>query len=234
MATTSPSTTPFETGTDGSPLKWVTPSMITVAIATSQYASDQGFAPVTTPLTPDQLKLLVAATEVWESLANVRFVFVADTPEGPHEPDIRVGLADLSANTSKPNTMGFIGYTTYTYDKLGFLPDTVLTIDSPADKPVTKLADGDLKYTGFNTTMFQDFEHELGHAIGLDHNETDVTAIMYPTIGARNPVPNSADISAIQALYGAPTAPLTLSAANETFLRGLVSGTSLDTTLNVA
>ena len=48
-------------------------------------------------------------------------------------------------------------------------------------------------------------EHELGHALGLDHNPADPDAVMNPTAGpANNAGPDQSDIQAIQSLYGAP------------------------------
>jgi hypothetical protein len=166
-----------------------------------------------------------SAAEVWESLANVHFNFVIDTPAGAGEPDIRVGTADLRQSLH-PNTMGFIGYTEYHWRNDVFQPDTVVTVSS---QPTTQLANGDLVYAGFTSTMFQDFLHEIGHALGLGHNVPDRSAIMNPLLSATNRVPDAQDIAGIRALYGAPTSSSALSAADTSVLHNLLAGTSLAT-----
>jgi hypothetical protein len=222
------SPTTFETAADGTPLKWANTSPITIALATINYPADAGIAPNVTPLTAQQSGLLRAAAEVWESLANLQFVFVPDTAPGATEPDIRVGLADL-LHTSQPPTMSFIGYTEYNWDDNNhFLPDTVVTVQDPAQHPVSALPNSDMQYSNSSATMFQNFEQELGRALGLAQN-ADPTSIMNPTLSAQNPVPNAADIAAIQGLYGARTAPLAFSPVDTMFLHNLLAGTSLST-----
>ena len=76
-------------------------------------------------------------------------------------------------------------------------------------------------------TMLQAFLHELGHALGLDHNPDDPFSIMNPTMTSANPVPDAQDVAAIQSLYGAPARPLILSANDSGTLHALLSGTSL-------
>jgi len=216
---------PFETAGDGMPLRWTNPSNITIATLTYNYASDQGVAPVDSPLTAQEQSLMRSAAEVWEALANVHFSFVTDMPAGLGEPDIRVGIADLR-QSMHPNTMGFIGYTEYHWRNDVFLPDTVVTVSS---QPTTQLADGDLQYTGFTSTMFQDFLHEIGHALGLGHNAPDRSAIMNPILSTANRVPDAQDVTAIRALYGAPSSAPALSAADASVLHNLLGGTSLAT-----
>ena len=212
--------TPPETSSNGTPLTWADPQHITIALAAGNLDQDSSVNPqFTGPLDGQEAALLVAAAQVWESVANVHFAFVPD--DNSVVADIRVGLADL-------NSMGFIGYTSYHWNSsANFLSDTLLAVEDPDEQPVIATADGDLRYDGFNTTIFQDFEHELGHALGLGHNTGDQTAIMNPIIGSKNPVPNAQDIAAIQSLYGPPTGALPMTADQSAALHGLLAGTGL-------
>lgn len=214
--------TPLETNVDGvSPLSWSDPANVTIALAQTSHAGDR---PVfSTSLTGQETTLLVAATHIWESVANVRFNFVPD--DQANVPNIRVGLAELDLDP----TMRFIGYTSYHWNvsTSNFLPDTIVAVEDPLEKPVTLLLNGDLSYNGTVSTMLQAFLHELGHALGLDHNTDDSSSIMSPTMTNNNPMPDAQDVAAIQLLYGAPVQPLTLSSNGSLTLHDLLSGTSL-------
>ena len=218
--------TPVLTAADGKPVTWAgatgapgqpgDPTQISVAIATRNFTSDQGIAaPFSNAFPTAFVPLLNAAEHEWESLANVKFTNIPDdATTRVSAADIRVGVSALSQGLT-PNTMGFIGYTTNSWDANDqFLSDSVLTIDDPADRPVTALADGDFRYSGFQTTVFQDLLHELGHAIGLAHNPNDPNSIMNPVLSAANPLPDAADAAAVQSLYGVPTGSVMISQAD--------------------
>jgi len=194
----------------GRPVRWADPAHITVTSVAFNYPQDaQNSPPFTQPLTVQEANLLVAAAHAWEIVSNVHFQYVPDTPTLSNAPDIRVGLAALSQNLN-PSRMTFQGgssilgsTSTYWDGNNRYIPGTTLAVEDPASRPVVSLPNGDLQYIGTSATMFQDFMHEMGHALGLQHN-SDPTSIMNPVIGASNRLPNLADIIAIQSLYGPP------------------------------
>jgi hypothetical protein len=216
MTTMADNPDPLETGNNDKPVFWKDPQHITIGLAAP--GSPVGSVTVTDTLNSQEITLLKAATQIWESVANVEFEFVNASPSVV--PDISVGLADL-------DSLQFIGYTHYNWNQNNELQKAQVVIEDPKETPITALADGNLRYTGFTTTVLQDFIHELGHALGLDHNETDNAAIMHPVIGTADPVPDNNDIAAIQSLYGAPKAAPVMSATDISTLHALVAGTSL-------
>jgi hypothetical protein len=241
--------TPNETGADGKPLIWMGapgttnpqpggPTLITVALATHNLPVDAGLPPpftqppFTHELGPRAVSLLEAAEEVWEKVANVKFVPVTDTATSLSDAaDIRVGLADVSSQLSPPNSMTFVGGNTHWwYDPKTdrFLPDTTVAVEDPSEIGIIPLASGDFQYINGSGTMFQCFIHELGHALGLGHNTSDPTSVMNPILTSSNRVPDAQDIAAIRALYGPPQpgSPV-LSQAQTAELNALLNGHTL-------
>ena len=219
--------TPLETAANGKPISWAPnsppgdPTVISLALEGSNFPSDAGNAlPFASPFPSAFTPLLLAAEDIWEASANIKFVNTIDSTSSATAPDVRVGLATLSKAMDVPNEIGF---THYSWDaNNNFRPDNLVEIDDPNDRTVKALADGDFQYIGFQTTVFQDLLHELGHAIGLAHNPNDPTSIMNPVLTTQNPLPNAADIASLQSLYGAPT--VTFSDSDIAALRTLVFG----------
>ena len=81
---------------------------------------------------------------------------------------------------------------------------------------------------GLQATVFQDLLHELGHAIGLDHNPYDPSAIMNPTLSSANPFITLQDTVMLRGLYGAPSASAVADAQADSVLNKLLpSGIAL-------
>ncbi len=181
---------------------------ITVAIATPDtvLTTDQGPA-ISQAMPQEWLPLLHAAELVWEIGANIHFVDITEealgldgAPKMIAAPDILIGVAPL---TTDEKTVDFAGFTYWQRDADGyFLPGTVIKLDDPKDGPVVALPDGDFEYVGYPTTVFQSMLHELGHAIGLAHNEDNPASIMNPLLSADNRVLSAQDTEASRLLYG--------------------------------
>jgi len=239
---TSTAPTPLETANGGKPITWVgstdapgrpgDPTQITISPALSNYPTDANVeVQFSQPLTQQDFSLLIAATHIWEVAANVHFNFAQDGPIGTpstQQSDIRVGLGDIQSALDDP-TMTFVGDTHFRWDANNkFMPDNLVTIEDPAENPVTSLKDGDFQYNGTTATMFQSMIHELGHALGLAHNPNDPNSIMNPLLSSKNALPDDNDVAAIQSLYGAPTkGPVFGSQAELDFLHGLVQGAGM-------
>jgi Ca2+-binding RTX toxin-like protein len=136
------------------------------------------------------------AAAAWSAVSGVQFELVPDAASV----DIRVGFDALNpAQTSQ------IGLTYWHSSAQFFLPNTIVLIEDPSQDALIPLAGGDFQYTGYTANLQQVLEHELGHALGLDHNLADPDAVMNPTAGPANSAgPDQSDIEAIQSLYGAP------------------------------
>jgi len=181
---------------------------ITVEIATADTVlpTDRGPA-ISQAMPPEWLPLLHAAELVWEIGTNIHFVDITNETLGLDgtmnmiaAPDILIGVAPL---TTDEKTADFAGFTYWKLDADGyFLPGTVIKLDDPKDGPVVALPDGDFEYVGYPTTVFQSMLHELGHAIGLAHNNDNPASIMNPVLSADNRVLTAQDSEASRLLYG--------------------------------
>jgi len=153
-----------------------------------------------------------SAAAAWSAVSGIQFQLVPDSASV----DIRVGFQNLD-----PTPGGVIGSAYWSWSGTNFLPGTIVAAEDPAANPLTPLPNGDFQYSGTTTDLQQVFEHELGHALGLDHNQNDPNAVMYPRSGPSNASgPDLSDIQAIQSLYGAPaSSPTFIYDANATMVR---------------
>lgn len=138
-----------------------------------------------------------AAFEAWEDQLNIDFVYVAD----PADADVTVnwGVIDGSG--------GYLGF------NIPYDPNGNGIINGTNEGLSGIFMDIDDADTLFYETML----HEIGHALGLDHN-TSSSSLMYPTLSSQSALTDS-DIADAAALYGYS---LQGSASSDTF-----TGTSL-------
>jgi hypothetical protein len=195
-------------------VKWLDPLNITWSLATAnipQQTNLQKPNPYSGFIdTPEEKAIFEtafkAAIESWETIGNVKFVQVADGPSV----DIRVGFGNFDTN--------FIGWTWYEWDNLDhFRPGTVLQTQDPAQRAVISTPAG-YEYSGFSTTVAQNFRHEIGHALGLLHSPDDPNSVMYFGLGTLNRIPDAGDHLAIQFLYPTHVTPMPVTNPSPTML----------------
>jgi predicted Zn-dependent protease len=190
--------------------RWPT-NVVTYSFASTNYvAQPASFSHFIT--NPAYQAIVESAAAAWSAVSGIQFQLVPDSASV----DIRVGFQSLDATPG-----GVIGSAYWSWSGPNFLPGTIVAAEDPAANLLTPLPNGDFQYSGTTTGLRQVFEHELGHALGLDHNQNDLNAAMYPNSGpSNNSGPDLSDIQAIQSLYGAPaSSPTFIYDANATVVR---------------
>jgi predicted Zn-dependent protease len=190
--------------------RWPT-NVVTYSFASTNYVGQPAsFSHFIT--NPAYQAIVESAAAAWSAVSGIQFQLVPDSASV----DIRVGFQSLDATPG-----GVIGSAYWSWSGPNFLPGTIVAAEDPAANLLTPLPNGDFQYSGTTTGLRQVFEHELGHALGLDHNQNDPNAAMYPNSGpSNNSGPDLSDIQAIQSLYGAPaSSPTFIYDANATVVR---------------
>jgi predicted Zn-dependent protease len=168
--------------------KWAS-NAITWSFATGNLTGQP--VPFSDPMTGVFATLAEKAMQMWETVANISLTQVTDSSAS----DIRIGFENLPGTTiGLTNWNSFAGF---------FSTDVTVGVEDTSAHAVTALADGDFVYSGLASEFFQVIAHELGHALGLDHNVIDSQALMQPAATALNRSIDPNDVTAIQQLYGA-------------------------------
>jgi hypothetical protein len=130
----------------------------------------------------DAAGVIANAMAAWTAVANVKFVQVADNAAA----DIRFGLQFMDG----PNHV--LGRTATTFDG-----QQIVYADIAFDISENYSPTG----AGAPTSFFLLALHEIGHALGLNH-EDDVPAVMNAILNESLTGLTSDDIAGVQALYG--------------------------------
>ena len=133
----------------------------------------------------------------WASVSGLMFNQVASGA------DIAIGFGRLNTAVT-----GIIGQTsliglTQPGGVQTFMKGVSVRMENPAETPAAFTAAG-WAYQAYNDTLFQITLHEIGHALGLDHNTSDPASVMNPSPGPNDRDLDATDIAGIQALYGLP------------------------------
>ena len=186
-------------------------------------ASDQS-TPFSRVITEPYAQAVVAsAFEAWSRVAGLRFVYA---PQDNAAVDIRIGWDTLTPPRSTASgTTTELGETDYRYltAQNSIQPDVRIRLLDPTSTALSD-ATGVPTYTSYGVTLYQIALHEIGHAIGLAHDNDDPNAIMYPYASSENRVLAAPDIAGAQAIYGTPPADVVDIGANQETLSGSLSG----------
>lgn len=183
--------------------QWPSP-IITWSFETSGTSTEGGLAYSNSITDPTEQALVENAFADWQSNSALTFVQVPDHQALEQAPDIRIGLGNLLGQGSSDDDIGLTDYYYYPSDNT-FASGIYIALQDPSLTPLAPDATGTLLYSGTEASFFQVALHEIGHSLGLAHDQTDPDAVMYPVATASNRNLDAQDIQGIQALYGTGT-----------------------------
>jgi hypothetical protein len=167
--------------------KWGS-QVITWSLATTTGPST---APFSGYISGDYLSAIQSAFATWSAATGITFEQVADSAQS----DVRIGWGSFLTSTT-----GILGYTGYKHQGTD-MTSAIIRLEDPTQDALVSGTDGSATYDGTQTTFQELLLHEIGHVLGLSDN-SDPTSIMYSTLGTDNSTLITADIAAVQALYG--------------------------------
>lgn len=185
------------------PLSGLTWTSKTVTWAFASPGQVDGLGTVTSAISLSAQQAAVAAgIQEWAKVSGVNLVEVFE----PSQADVQIGYG---------NPSGLIGECLWSYNpQTSHFSNALVLVKDPSLDPLATDANGNLVYSGWQTTLQQLATHEFGVALGLaEGNGSDPGSVMNHVQGPSNQVPDAADIAAIDSLYGPPAtvSPDTLS-----------------------
>lgn len=172
--------------------RWAS-NQITWSFALNTYPQDPD-SPFSASIAGDfEQGFFLGALATWAGVAGLDFVQVDDSPNT----DLRLGWGRFGALS------GQIGQADYRYNVLTQVisPGAIIRLEDPAELPLQQEPDGPTVYSGTSSAIYGVAVHEIGHALGLAHND-DAASIMFPTAGRANRQLSFDDGFGIQLLYG--------------------------------
>ena len=166
--------------------KWATP-IVTWAFAPAGGMFSSG-------VTGDFQSLVLAAFARWDDLINIGFQQVST----PAVANILVGFSDFGSTSAQ------VGETDYGYLPTAgtFVSGVKIRIEDPTERPAP-VVNGTPQYQGTQATVEQVLLHEIGHAIGLAHDDSPA-ALMYGQASSQNRDIAQSDMDGIHQIYAAP------------------------------
>ena len=182
---------------------WLSSEWITWSFETLGNIVSQPSTTFSRPMVEGEFQELTReALTMWASVCGVHFLQVPDDASV----DMRIGWEALGTPLGG-HPIGLTGWTGSTNGV--WLPGITVGVEDPSENLVTKLVDGDYNYAGWDSRFFQIMAHEIGHGLGLDHNNQDDAALMNSVAQHANRSINQSDLTTVDSIYGLPAAGIT-------------------------
>ncbi|HEV2947568.1 MAG TPA: matrixin family metalloprotease [Gemmataceae bacterium] len=139
---------------------------------------------------------IIRAFETWAVNSNINLTVVPDGGQplgiaGAVQGDSRFGDIRIAAAPGGPSATSLANTQPFSWTGTTWSGDVVFNSSMPFS-----IGNAAGKYDLYSVAL-----HEAGHVFGLDHDDADITSVMYPTYSFHTQLAGS-DISELQALYG--------------------------------
>ncbi len=173
---------------------------ITWSFALQTFSKDAAH-PFSRPIDAEVLLIIEQAFSQWATVSGLTFEKVVDTADPTQAADIRIGWGSFGRSATT------IGETFLSYRDATILPNVIVRLEDPEERPLTLNTSGELIYDGTSSSLYALALHEIGHALGLGH-ASDLSSVMYATIWFGNGGIGKSDIDGIRMLYASVAPPI--------------------------